>query len=263
MTGQSVILSHLSPISKDIPVRFECRKVVKSYQKKSFTWKKETFHALKGINLKLYENKINALVGPSGSGKSTLSRILFKLEDFDSGHIRYKSTSLNQVNTREFRKRNQILFQNPYLAVNPTFSIYRILAEPLKIARFKKAQIQQKISDMLEVIRIPRPYLKRYPSELSGGELQRIVLARALILNPEFIILDEPLSSLDEIMASRLMKHIQSILARYRIGILFISHHLKRVRAIADFVSVIKNGEIVFQAPIEQLTITDHELEML
>lgn len=246
--------------SEKCRIRFECRNLRKSYWKKTSLFKRERFYALRGIDLKIYDGKINALVGPSGCGKSTLARILMKLEDFDSGHIRYHNQNLNQVNTRQFRRGNQIMFQNPYLAVNPTFSIFRILSEPLEIARFKKIRIQNRINDLLDVIRIPRSYLKRYPSELSGGELQRIVLARALILNPDFIILDEPLNSLDEIMASRLMNHLKHILARYRIGILYISHHLKRVRALADVVSVMNKGRIVFQAPIGQLGDEDRTL---
>jgi peptide/nickel transport system ATP-binding protein len=236
-------------------IRFEIRNLKKSYLKKASLFKRERFYALNGVNLKIYNGKINALIGPSGSGKSTLARILMKLENFDSGCIRYHSHHLNQVNTREFRRMNQILFQNPYLAVNPTFNVYRTLSEPLEIARVKKIRIRERIHDLLEVIRIPRSYLKRYPSELSGGELQRVVLARALILNPDFIILDEPLSSLDEIMASRLMIHLKEILARTRIGVLFISHHVKQVRALADRVSIMTNGQITYQAPIEQFNI--------
>jgi ABC-type glutathione transport system ATPase component len=238
-------------------IRFEIRDLKKSYLKKASLFKRERFYALRGVDLKIYNGKINALIGPSGCGKSTLARILMKLENFDSGCIRFHSHHINQVNTREFRRKNQILFQNPYLAVNPTFNIYRILSEPLEIARLKTKRIRERIHDLLEVIQIPPSYLTRYPSELSGGELQRVVLARALILNPDFIILDEPLSSLDEIMASRLMIHLKDILARTRIGVLFISHHIRRVRTLADRVSIMTNGRIIYQAPIERFNI-DH-----
>jgi peptide/nickel transport system ATP-binding protein len=244
-------------ISDTDRIRFQCLDLKKTYWKKLSAFKSQRFAALRGVDLKIYDGKINALIGPSGSGKSTLARILMKLEPYDSGFIRYNGQELNQVQTRIFRKSNQILFQNPYLAVNPTFTVKRIISEPLVIARFKKPAIQQRIEELLEVVRLPDRFLKYYPSQLSGGELQRVVLARALILNPDFLILDEPLSSLDEIMAARLMKHLKQILFRFNMGILYISHHLKRIRALADVISQMDRGRIICQASADRFSIRD------
>ncbi|MCK4836908.1 MAG: ABC transporter ATP-binding protein [Candidatus Aminicenantes bacterium] len=243
------------PGSDKLPIRFECQNVKKFYQKKLPGRKKEQIPALDGLNISLYDHKINALVGHSGSGKSTLAKILMKLESFDSGDISYKKEKLDSIEINSFRQKNQILFQNPFLAVNPAFSIYKIIADPLKVARKSRQEIKNIINQVMELINIPHSFLKRYPSELSGGELQRIALARSLVLEPEFVILDEPFSSLDEIMASRLMDEFRFVFKKLNIGILYISHHLKRVSTLADFVAVIKKGKIIEQGPVDQINL--------
>jgi len=193
--------------------------------------------ALKDLYLEIYEGKINALVGKSGSGKSTLARILMRLENFDSGEILYKGADLISFPIKKLRKENQMMFPNPFLSVNPCFTVYKILSEPLLInTRVKKQERKERIQHLMDMMELPHAFLKRFPPELSGGELQRIVLARALILEPEFLILDEPFSSLDEIMAARLARYFKKIFAQFHIGVLLISHHLQQVSFLADHV---------------------------
>jgi peptide/nickel transport system ATP-binding protein len=237
-------------------IRFHCRNITKVYQKRIKAGKTQTVLALDRLNLTLYDHRTNALVGHSGSGKSTLARILMRLEDADSGTIQYQNQTLDSMPLVRLREKNQILFQNPSLAVNPAFSIKKIIADPLKVARKNRGDIRDKIERVMEQMALPRSYLKRFPSQLSGGELQRVVLARALILEPEFIILDEPFSSLDEIMAIRLINQFQSVFKKLNIGVLVISHHLKRVRMLADFIAVIKKGHIIDQGPADQVKIS-------
>jgi peptide/nickel transport system ATP-binding protein len=242
----------MKPADENISVRFECRDLRKSYLKKIPGKPEFRFPALDGINLTILEGKITSLFGKSGAGKSTLSRILMKLENFDSGRILYRGTDIEQVKTREFRKKNQILFQNPYLSVNPVFTVTRILADPLRVARLEKTEIRKRIRNISEILEIPESLLKRRPRELSGGQLQRIVLGRSLILNPEFVVLDEPFSSLDEIMAGRLAEHFKAIFRQMKVGALFISHHVRRVKYLSDFVAHIRKGKIIFQGSKEE-----------
>ena len=225
--------------------RFELKGVSKFYLQKKPGNKPQPIPALKEINLKIYHKKINALVGKSGCGKSTLARILMQLEDYNCGEILYKGKNITTCPKKEFRKKNQIMFQDSLLSVNPYFNVYKILAEPLIINKTAKRLIKEKLNHLLEIFELPLAFLKKYPAELSGGELQRIVLARALVLEPEFLILDEPFSALDEIMAARLLRYLKKIFTQFNIGILYISHHLKRVKFLADSVNRMEKGQII------------------
>jgi ABC-type glutathione transport system ATPase component len=228
-------------------IRFECREVVKHYQKREKIHKKTPFPVLTGLNLNIYENRINAVVGKSGAGKSTLARILMRLDVFDSGTIQYKNKNIENIVIKEFREKNQIVFQNPLLSMNPRFKIKKILAEPLQIARKTKNFIEKKIKDLLDIMEISSAVLKRFPAQISAGQQQRIVLARALALDPEFIVLDEPFAALDQIMAFRLMEHFKKVFCQLNTGVLYISHHLERVNFFADYVAVLEQGKIQFQ----------------
>lgn len=217
--------------------RFQLKNVCKFYN---------NFVALDHLNLKVYEKKINAVMGTSGCGKSTLARVLLGLEPHDAGEILYKGKTMESTPQKEFRKKNQVMFQDPFLSVNPCFKIREILAEPLIINKtWNRTEIKEKIDHLLEVLKIPGEFLGRYPSELSGGQLQRIVLARALVLEPEFVFLDEPFSSLDEITAARLSRYFKNIFETMAVGVLYISHHLKRVQFLADHAVVMEKGKIV------------------
>jgi ABC-type glutathione transport system ATPase component len=224
--------------------RFQLKGVSKFYIQKNREGKLQQFPALDKVNLEIYDKKINALVGESGCGKSTLSRVIMRLESYDSGEIIYKGKSIESTSKKEFRIKNQIMFQNPLLSVNPYFNVGKILSEPLIINKNNKKQIKEKLHGLLQILELPLAYLGKYPSELSGGELQRIVLARALVLEPEFLILDEPFSALDEIMAARLIRYFKKIFSQLNIGVLYISHHLKRVKFLADYVHTMKKGKI-------------------
>ena len=152
------------------------------------------------------------------------------------------------------------MFQNPYLSVNPYFKIEKILREPLLIDRKNKIEISRRINYFLDLLEIEKELLNRYPSEISGGQLQRIVLARSLLLSPEFLILDEPFSSLDEIMAVRLIRLFKEIFIKLNIGVLFISHHIKRVEFLSDYITIIKNCSVHTQVTKEEFIAQKPEL---
>ena len=231
-------------------IRFELEKVSKFYHKKVPGKNKSRVAALKNTDLIVYENKINALVGKSGCGKSTTAKLLMRLEDYQKGAILYKEKNLEAIPKKEFYKKNQMMFQNPLLSVNPCFKVYKILSEPLMVYKKNKKEIKERIAHLLEIFELPSAYLEKYPFELSGGELQRIVLARTLALEPEFIILDEPFSSLDEIMAARLIRYFKKIFTSMNVGVLYISHHLERVKFLADYVAVMEKGRIIYHDTI-------------
>lgn len=221
------------------------RGVKKYYYQKVKAGQQRVVSALDHIDLDVYEGRINGLMGKSGSGKSTLARILMGLEKSDAGDILYKGRSLAEIPVKSFRSYNRIMFQNPYLSVNPYFKIRKIISEPLRIAKVPRLEIESRMLTLLEILKIDPRFLNDYPRQLSGGQLQRVVLARALIGRPEFVILDEPFSSLDDIMAHRLIRHFKALFRQYKVGALYISHHPDRIRFMADYISVIDKGRII------------------
>jgi len=200
--------------------------------------------ALDGVNLDIYEQQVYALMGKSGAGKSTLARMILGMEKPDSGRVTFQNQSLAEVPRASFNRCNQMMFQNSYLAVNPCFTIREIVSEPLRIAAAKPAQSAEKLGEVLDLLELPAHYLTRRPHELSGGELQRVVLARALVLEPEFLVLDEPFSALDDLTAWRILLQFKKIFLRLRLGILFIGHHPRHVRLLADRVTVLEQGRL-------------------
>ena len=230
-----------------LDVRFEGIDLEKRYRCSG----NDGVHALRGVTLRIFEGVIGALHGPSGAGKSTLARILMRLERADSGRILYRGRPVRETPLREFRCRNQVMFQNPHLSVNPRHSVGRILAEPLVVNGRTRAQITRETAYWRDVFSIPDKWLKRRPEELSGGELQRVVLARALVLSPDFVVLDEPFSSLDEPSAFRLLHLLKAFMVTSRTGTLYISHHLSRIRFFADALVVLNHGRVVYDGPVD------------
>ncbi len=227
-------------------IRFQLKDISKYYPGKKREKQKNTFPALTGINLELHENQITALTGRSGSGKSTLARLLMRMDTPDNGQIIYKGAPIDSAPIKQFRCGNQMMFQNPLQSVNPYFTVKKILAEPLVInTPLKKNAIAEKINRFLDIVELPQQIINRRPGELSSGQLQRILLARTLILEPEYVVLDEPFSSLDEIMATRLVDYFKKIFRQMGTGVLYISHHPKRIKRMADNTVVLENGQVV------------------
>ena len=226
-------------------VRFRLENISKTYRQIASRDRDIPLAALDGVNLNIYENRVNALVGESGAGKSTLCRILLRLEKFDSGRIYFRGSDWEKVPLKEFRRKNQIAFQNPYLAVNPYFTIGKIVSEPLVIAGLSKEAIALRMKELFALLEIPENMMRRHPGSLSGGQLQRVVLARALALEPEFLVMDEPFSAVDDILASRILLLFAEIFRERRIGVLYVSHNLRRIRAIADHVSLLHRGKVI------------------
>ena len=220
--------------------RFRLEQVSKTYPNRTAGHK-----ALDGVNLELPEQQVCALTGASGSGKTTLARMLLGMERPDSGRVIFRGRLLSAVPRAVFNRGNQMMFQNPYLAVNPCFTVWEIIGEPLRIAAAAPAQVREKSRAALAWLELPEIFLERRPHELSGGELQRVVLARALVLEPEFLVLDEPFSSLDDLTAWRILLQFKKLFLRLCLGVLFISHHPRHMRLLADRVVTLEQGRLL------------------
>lgn len=219
---------------------------------KSYTQKEKV---LKNINLCLPPNASLALVGESGSGKSTLARLILGLEKADSGNI-----SIERKNLTEWKKKNKggmsVVFQDYTSSINPRFLVKDILQEALW--QEKKRLNETELKELLSQVELSAKVLKSYPHELSGGQLQRICIARSLVLKPRLLILDEALSSLDvstQVQVVALLKRLQK---EYKMSYLFISHDLESASAVCDEIAVLYEGQIVEKFSTCKLKDTKH-----
>lgn len=226
-------------------LRFRLHQVNKTYRNRYPGRATVAVPALAGVDLDIGERQVNALVGRSGAGKSTLARIVMGMEMPDSGQVLYRGRPLAEAPRKIFRRQNQMMFQNPYLAVNPLFTVRQIISEPLRLSGMMPLAGAEKMSEAMELLELPAAYQDRLPHELSGGELQRVSLARALVLHPEFLVLDEPFSALDDLTAMRVLLQFKKIFQRLRLGILFVTHHPRHVHVLADRVAVLEQGNIL------------------
>lgn len=219
--------------------------------------------AVDGINLTLYKGQTLALVGESGSGKSTIGQAILKLIPTTNGEIALQDknvtidlSKLSDKQMKPFRKRVQVIFQDPFSALNPRMTIAEIIREgmtSLKIGSGIKANQDQRIEELLEQVGLETEHKFRYPHEFSGGQKQRIGIARALAVEPELIICDEPTSALDVTVRTQILALLEELQQKYQMTYLFITHDLSIIPAIAHQVAVMKEGKIVEQGDVEQV----------
>lgn len=189
--------------------------------------------AVDNVSFPVEQGESLGLVGESGSGKSTLARIILKLIEPTSGTVEYNNVS-------DIRRECQIVFQDPQTSLNPRIRIGEAIAEPSIIHNEKP-----RVGELLQLVKLPAEYASRYPHELSGGERQRVGIARALALNPQFLILDEPVSSLDVFIQVEILKLLKELKDRLNLTYLFIAHDLSVIGFMCDRVAVMENGRIV------------------
>lgn len=194
-----------------------------------------------------------ALVGESGSGKSTLGRMAIALEPIDEGEVWLDGqplAGLSQRRLRGLRPTMQMIFQNPYSALNPRMRVGDFVAEPLRIHRRARNQSELKaaVADLFGQVGLDPSVMKRWPHEFSGGQRQRLNIARAIALNPRFIVADEPITALDVSIQAQIVNLMQDIQARTGVSYLFISHDLGMVRHLSHRVAVMRGGRIVEMA---------------
>ncbi len=222
-----------------------------------FRSKNNVVHALDDINLTIYEGETLGLVGESGCGKSTLGRTILQLIPPTYGSVKYRGeelTALKKTQLRSMRRKLQIIFQDPYGSLNPRMSIYQTIKAPLDVFDLGTEEEKRiKAAEMLEHVGLSARYLDRYPHEFSGGQRQRVGIARALILNPEFVVCDEAVSALDVSVRAQVLNLMQDLQKELSLTYLFISHDLSVVKHISDRVAVMYLGAIVELAPKDTL----------
>lgn len=211
--------------------------VSKSYKNGS-----EVKSVLDDIHLTVHNAEIVGLVGESGSGKSTLARLIMQLETVESGLILFDGQPVTRKSRKSFYKNTQLIFQNATAALNPSWTVREILLEPL---RAMKVDHDAHIQKMLGRVKLTEEHLERYPSELSGGEQQRVNLLRSLLVEPKLLICDEIISNLDRLIQREIIDLLMELNREMEMTILFIAHDLQAVMYICDRVYVMKNGKIV------------------
>ena len=211
--------------------------------------RKRHIKAVNDVSFHIEKGETLGLVGESGCGKTTLGKSLLRLIEPTEGKIVFDGIDLLQLKKKELRKvrpRMQMIFQDPDASLNPRMKIGNSIAEPLKLqGDLNKGEIKEKVSELVETAGLNPEHVNRYPYQLSGGQNQRVVLARVLAINPDFIIADEPTSSLDVSVQAQILNLLQELKKKFALTLLFISHDLEVVRYMSDRIAVMYQGKIV------------------
>ncbi|MFK7702047.1 dipeptide ABC transporter ATP-binding protein [Pseudomonas caspiana] len=231
--------------------------VVERLGKDFSSWRNPGLPAVDDVSFTLLRRGTTSLVGESGSGKSTTARLILGLEKLDSGRVLFDGTEISQYTRRDWqalRRRIQVVYQNPYASLDPGFTLEQIITEPLQAyAIGDKNWRSARAAQLLEQVELPSRLLHCRPAQLSGGQRQRVAIARALALEPELVVLDEPLSALDASVQTQILALLADLQQRLGLSYLFISHDLTVVRQISDQVVVMQAGKVVEKGDTEQI----------
>ena len=215
----------------------------------------QTVKAVDGVSFTINKGETFGLVGESGSGKTTLGRTLLHLYKPTSGKIFFDGEEVNENNYRQYAKRMQIIFQDPYASLNPRMTVEDIIGEALDVHKLysTKAERREKVINLLKLVGLNAEQAQRYPHEFSGGQRQRIGIARALAVDPEFIVCDEPVSALDVSIQAQIINMLYDMQQDMKLTYLFIAHDLAVVRQISKRIAVMYLGNIVELTDSESL----------
>ncbi|GFP75775.1 ABC transporter ATP-binding protein [Clostridium fungisolvens] len=210
---------------------------------------KKFVKAVDGVSFDIKKGETFGLVGESGCGKSTLGRSITRLYDITSGDIFFDGTNIAKFNKKElkqYNKRMQIIFQDPYSSLNPNMNVEELISEPLVLhTNLSKNERTNKIHSLLEVVGLKKTDMEKFPHEFSGGQCQRIGIARAISTNPEFILCDEPISALDVSIQAQVVNMLEDLQKELGLTYLFVAHDLSMVRHISDRIGVMYLGNII------------------
>ena len=225
--------------------------------KKFFSTPKGMLHAVDGVSFNLFEGETLGVVGESGCGKSTLGRVVINLSDSTGGNIYYKDRDITRVDKkqlRELRKEMQMIFQDPYSSVNPRMTVSQTIAEPLIIeGEMSRGDREKRVDQLMEIVGLAPRLRMSYPHELDGGRRQRVSIARALALNPRFIVCDEPVSALDVSIQAQVLNLMQDLQEQLGLTYMFITHDLSVVKYISNSILVMYLGQTVERCESQRL----------
>ena len=226
--------------------------------KKYFETKNGTLHAVDGVTFDIQRGSTLGVVGESGCGKSTLGRVVLHLHSRTDGQIIYNEEDISDVSPKrlhELRKEMQIIFQDPYSTIDPRQTVSEIIGEPLRVHKLvqSNADYEKRVKDIMDVVGLASRLEHSYPHELDGGRRQRIGIGRALVLNPKFIVCDEPVSALDVSIQAQILNLMQDLQRERKLTYMFITHNLSVVKHISDEINVMYLGMLVEKAESREL----------
>ena len=226
--------------------------------KKYFKAPYGNLHAVDGVNISINKGETLGVVGESGCGKSTLGRTVLRLLEATEGEVLYNGKNILECShheMRELRKEMQIIFQDPYSSLNPRMTVSEIIAEPLKVNKVfnNNNDLNRKVSKLMETVELSERLINTYPHELDGGRRQRIGIARALALEPKFIVCDEPVSALDVSIQAQILNLMMDLQDEMGLTYMFITHNLSVVKHISDNIAVMYLGQCIEKAPSKEL----------
>ena len=231
--------------------------LTKVFEVRGAKGKDKTLTAVDDVSFGIRKGTTTALVGESGSGKSTVANIILNLIDPTSGKVFHDGVDLSTLGPKELfalRRIMQPVFQNPYGSLDPMYSIFRVVEEPLRVHGIGTSKEREaRVAELLDMVSLPRSVMRRYPHELSGGQRQRVAIARALALKPQIVVLDEAVSALDVLVQAQILRLLSDLQSELELTYLFITHDLAVVRQIADDVVVMEHGRIVESGAADEL----------
>ena len=227
--------------------------------KKYFQTPRGLLHAVDNVTFNIEKGKTSGIVGESGCGKSTLGKTLMRLHQPTSGEVMFKDTDIANIPLKEFKKKYraniQMIFQDPYASLDPRMSILQLIEEPIRVnnKKLSKAEVTQKAKEMMELVGLAKRLENSYPHELDGGRRQRIGIARALSLNPEFIVCDEPVSALDVSIQAQVLNLLQDLQEQRGLTYMFITHDMSVVKHISDDIAVMYLGQMIEKCSADRI----------
>ena len=226
--------------------------------KKYYNTPRGLLHAIDDVTMDIEKGKTIGIVGESGCGKSTLGKTLIRMEDATDGEVYFDGKEVTHMSQHEFknmRMRMQMIFQDPYASLDPRMSVSQLIAEPIQtyhLAKNKK-ELDEMVFQLMEEVGLAKRLANSYPHELDGGRRQRIGIARALSLNPEFIVCDEPVSALDVSIQAQILNLLMDLQEEKNLTYMFITHDMSVVKHISDYIAVMYLGQVVEKAEYQEL----------
>ena len=229
-----------------------------NHLKKYFKTGRGMLHAVDDVNFKIFKGQTLGVVGESGCGKSTLGRVMIRLLDATEGEVLFEGKNIMDYDKHqmaEMRKELQIIFQDPYASLNPRMSVSEIIAEPLKVCKIatSKSDLEARVFDLMKQVGLAERLVNAFPHELDGGRRQRIGVARALAVEPKFIVCDEPVSALDVSIQAQILNLLMDLQDQLGLTYMFITHDLSVVKHISTEIAVMYLGQCVEKAPSDEL----------